>query len=118
MTHELKFRYIYGIPGKPDTYFARYFTIEEIEQGLPLAVCKFQSALQNAEIISRDQFTGLKDKNGCDIYEWDILMSYDSQGSKITHVAMYLEYEARWNMNQCWILEFEKEIIGNTHGVK
>jgi len=72
------------------------------------------------------QFTGIVDRNGVEIYEGDIIQTYDSKGKPILHEVYYLESEARFatkligyeNLNessltQKWINELEFEVVGN-----
>ena len=73
------------------------------------------------------QFTGIVDRNGVEIYEGDIIQTYDSGGKPMLHEVYYLESEARFatkligyeNLNegsltQKWINELGFEVIGNT----
>lgn len=72
------------------------------------------------------QFTGIVDRNCVEIYEGDIIQTYDSKGKPILHEVYYLESEARFatkligyeNLNegsltQKWINELDFEVIGN-----
>lgn len=72
------------------------------------------------------QFTGIVDRNCVEIYEGDIIQTYDSKGKPILHEVYYLESEARFatkligyenlnggSLSQKWINELGFEVIGN-----
>ena len=76
------------------------------------------------------QFTGLYDWNSKEIYEGDIIRSFDSKGEPIIHYILYDNEEAGFvavlkgsakgdfGYGRCcqqWITECEKEVIGNIH---
>lgn len=120
MNREIKFRGKDPKGGWVEGYYLQDLTQGEMRSYIFNCPCYWEVI---PETVS--QFTGLLDKNGKEIYEGDIIRSYDSENNPIIHsiswdnkkacyVATMLQYPLLGgSIDKGWIDEFEKEVIGN-----
>lgn len=115
-----RFRYIlkdYDDGGRLITYF---FTLQEIEAG-PIVLNH-----KRIRIIARDQFTGMQDANGDDIYENDIL-EFGGKAKNKESIVQWLERKQGWRVqifgtedkDAAWNkIQPQHKIVGNVHELK
>lgn len=139
MNREIKFRAKYIIGGYPFAYGnaviqldGRAYIFEENtleaevrDTGDPEDHYWLVGGLYEVNPSTIGQYTGLKDKDGKEIYEGDIIA--DTYGNK--HIIICCEERARFvavnisaalpddvcSITKQWIDECEKEVIGNIH---
>lgn len=103
-------------------------TLRNVGKAKIFKTVTYDGTIDNNEVIlgTVGQFTGIVDRNGMEIYEGDIIQTYDSKGKPILHEVYYLENEARFatkligyenlnegSLSQKWINELGFEVIGN-----
>lgn len=113
---EIKFKYGYS---DGTNLFEKVFTLSDIEQGLQFDEICDSPLMKDYKIVHKRQYTKLRDKNGVEVYDGDIV----NIGTKINFKVAYVmsAYVLSNNTKSvCILLEIpyrnnDIEVIGNIY---
>ena len=107
---EIKFRFV--CKDLSNKIFFLYYSLDDFINGFSLG-----NIGRIEEIISKDQYTGLKDINNIEIYGGDICevpLDYGPGGIHVQIVKINLTKYDGWQLKK-WMFNIGIEIIGNIH---
>lgn len=122
MQREIKFRAWHIKDKKMHDVSCVYFYDNKIVVSMPLHIHGFEMLCKECVVgdIELMQYTGLKDKNGKDIYEGDILEEETGYYFEVVWDEKYSKFKLQWKTKAYqypeWNRGINMRIIGNIYG--